>query len=249
MTPECRGGQLRLGRLGRGPPGRSPGPAQDRRICGADRSRHWRPPPLTRAHTSPLSRPDAGTRCAVANVALQTPGSPSSCESLRPAGTGPRARHTPTLPVPPRRPHVQRPKDGSASRRSPRRAAARRGALDAPGMVPCDDPGRSPGTTQARCPAIPGQGPLRCPGTPRAQPPGSVRPHRREPIALLSGGVDAAAAGGGSPHRALREGRAPRRRASTHAAQSSLSRPRRVAARLGPLKLQGVFFSSFDNLI
>lgn len=118
-----------------------------------------------------------------------------------------------------------------------------------PGMVPCDDPGRSPGTTQARCPAIPGQGPLRCPGTPRAQPPGSVRPHRREPIALLSGGVDAAAAGGGSPHRALREGRAPRRRASTHAAQSSLSRPRRVAARLGPLKLQGVFFSSFDNLI
>lgn len=110
-------------------------------------------------------------------------------------------------------------------------------------------PGEVPWTPREWCPAIPGQGPLRCPGTPRAQPPGSVRPHRREPIALLSGGVDAAAAGGGSPHRALREGRAPRRRASTHAAQSSLSRPRRVAARLGPLKLQGVFFSSFDNLI
>lgn len=244
MTLKCRGGQLRLGRLGRGPPGRSPGPAQDRRICGADRSRHRRPPPLTRAHTSPLSRPDAGTRCAVANVALQTPGSPSSCESP-PSRDGASSPAHANAPCTPRRPHVQRPKDGSASCRSPRRAAARRGALDAPGMVPCDDPGRSPGTTQARCPAIPGQGPLRCPGTPRAQPPGSVRPHRREPIALLSGGVDAAAAGGGSPHRALREGRAPRRRASTHTAQSSLSRPRRVARQARASEITGRFFFLF----
>lgn len=167
MTPECRGGQLRLGRLGRGPPGRSPGPAQDRRICGADRSRHRRLPPLTRAHTSPLSRPDAGTRCAVANVALQTPGSPSSCESP-PSRDGASSPAHANAPCTPRRPHVQRPKDGSASRRSPRRAAARRGALDAPGMVPCD--------TRAGSSEMPWDAPSSAPWLRAAPPQGAHRP-------------------------------------------------------------------------